>query len=168
LTSGRSQEDKVREIVLFSILILLSVARLKAATPADDVRDALLTEAHAVEQKDMATIERLWAHDDGVTVFENGHGNYGWADYRDHHLKPEIEHMANVHYQLSEIVPHVIDTTAWVTFKYSMTADVTDRHIDSNGVGTAVLEKHGDRWQIVHWHSSAARPRPSAPVPAKP
>ena len=158
----------MRKPVLFSILLLLPLVRLRAATPADDVRDALLAETRAVEQKDMATIERLWAHDDSVTVFENGHGNFGWADYRDHHLKPEIEHMANVREQLSDIVPHVIGTTAWVTFKYTMSADVTDRHIDSNGVGTAVLEKRGDGWQIVHWHSSAARPRPAGSPAPKP
>jgi len=154
--------------ILFSILLFLFIAPLQAATSADRVRDALQAEARAVEQKDMTTIERLWAHDDGVTVFENGHGNYGWADYRDHHLKPEIEHMANVRYQLSDIVPHVIGASAWVTFKYTMSADVPERHIDSNGVGTAVLEKRGGAWKIVHWHSSAARPRPSAAAPAKP
>jgi hypothetical protein len=34
-----------------------------------------------------------------VTVFESGHANYGWEDYRDNHLKPEMEALKNVQYR---------------------------------------------------------------------
>ncbi|MDQ3181251.1 MAG: nuclear transport factor 2 family protein [Acidobacteriota bacterium] len=53
---------------------------------------------------------------------------------------------------------------ALATFKYTLSADIGARHIDSGGLGTAVLEKRGGRWQIVHWHSSAPRRAPS-PTP---
>lgn len=56
----------------------------------------------------------------------------------------------------------------WATFKYTISADIGTRHVDGGGLGTAVLEKRGQQWQIVHWHTSAPR-RAAAPAasPAK-
>ena len=132
------------------------------------IRTVLTRSAAAFERADMAEMEKLWANDESVTVFESGHANYGWADYRDHHLGPEMKEMKNVKYTLSDIRTKVSGNTAWATFKYAISADIETRHIDSGGLGTAVLEKRGDDWRIVHWHSSAPRRAPApAPTPVK-
>ena len=131
------------------------------ATPAPNANDpvaaVLLRNAQGFETGDMAALDTLWAHDDGVTVFESGNANFGWADYRDHHLKPEIDEMTNVSYQLTDIKTRVSGNTAWATFKYTLSADLKERHVDAHGLGTAVLEKRGNDWKIVHWHTSAPR-----------
>lgn len=131
---------------------------------SDDIRNVLVQSATAFERGDMAAMEKLWAGDESVTVFESGHANYGWADYRDHHLGPEMKEMKNTKYTLSDIRVKVSGNTAWATFKYAISADMGTRHIEGGGLGTAVLEKRGDDWRIVHWHSSAPR-RPPAPAP---
>lgn len=139
-----------------------------AATPAnpnDPVAAVLMRNAQGFETGDLAMLDTLWANDEGVTVFESGYANYGWADYRDHHLKPEIDEMKNVKYALSDIKTRVSGNTAWATFKYALSADLKERHVDANGLGTAVLEKRGNDWKIVHWHTSAPR-RPAAQQPA--
>ena len=104
---------------------------------------------------------------ESLTIFESGHANYGWADYRDHHLVPEMGEMKNTKYEFSDIKIHLAGNTAWATLKYTISADVMDngktRHVDGGGLGTAILEKRSDGWRIVHWHSSAPR---RAPVPA--
>ena len=136
--------------------------------PTEAIRNVLTRSAAAFERADMAEMEKLWANDESVTVFESGHANYGWADYRDHHLGPEMKEMKNVKYTLSDIRAKVSGTTAWATFKYAISADMGARHVDSGGLGTAVLEKRGDEWRIVHWHSSAPRRAPAAaPTPVK-
>ena len=139
-----------------------------AHDPAEHVREVLNQNATAFERSDMATLEKIWANDDSVTVFEQGHANYGWKDYRDNHLGPEMKEMKNTKYTLSDIKPKVEGSTAWATFKYTISADMGTRHVDGGGLGTAVLEKHGQQWQIVHWHTSAPRrsPAPTA-TPAK-
>ena len=109
----------------------------------------------------MAALEKTWANDPSVTVFESGHANYGWADYRDNHLGPEMKEMKNTRYNPSDIKVKVSGDTAWATFKYAISADVGARHVDGAGVGTAVLEKRGQSWKIVHWHSSAPRRTPA-------
>jgi ketosteroid isomerase-like protein len=103
-------------------------------------------------------------------AFESGQANYDWADYRDHHLVPEMGEMKDTKYSFNDIKIHVSGNTAWATLKYTISADVTDngktRHVEGAGLGTAILEKRDGRWQIVHWHSSAPRRAP-ATVPAK-
>ncbi len=110
----------------------------------------------------MTTMNKVWANDESMTVFEQGHANYGWTDYRDNHLAPEMKEMKNTKYTLSDIRVKVTGATAWATFKYAISADVEGRHVDGGGLGTAVLEKRDGRWQIVHWHSSAPRRAPVA------
>ena len=137
------------------------------------VRDALLKSASSFEKNDLATATQVWANDESLTVFESGHANYGWADYRDNHLGPEMREMKNTRYAFSDIKIHLAGKTAWATFKYAISADVTDagkqRHVDGGGLGTAVLEQRDGQWRIVHWHSSAPRRAPAAsPTPNKP
>jgi len=129
-------------------------------TSAEEVAEVLRMNAAAFENGDLAAADRLWAHHQNVSVFESGHANYGWEDYRDHHLKVEIEEMKNVNYKLSDIKAKVSSDTAWATFKYTISADFRGQKIDSGGLGTAVLEKQSDGWKIVHWHTSAPRRPP--------
>ena len=151
-------------------LIALSATRSPAEAGVDDeatVREALLKSATSFEKNDLALAAQVWANDESLTIFESGHANYGWADYRDHHLVPEMGEMKNTKYAFSDVRVHLAGKTAWATLKYTISADVPDngktRHVDGGGLGTAVLEQRDGRWQIVHWHSSAPR---RAPVPS--
>lgn len=128
------------------------------------VTDVLTKEAQAVEKGDLVALDKIWANSEDVTVFESGHANYGWTDYRNNHLAPELKEFKNTKYAFSDLKVKVDGKTAWATFKYSLSADIGTRNIQSGGLGTAVLEKRDGRWQIVHWHSSAPRRAPS-PTP---
>ncbi len=132
------------------------------------VRAALIQSATGFERGDLATLNKVYANDESVTIFESGHANYGWADYRDHHLVPEMKEFKNTKYALSDIKVKVAGKTAWATYKYALTGDVKDRHIDVNGLGTAVLEERGGNWLIVHSHTSAPRRAPAAPAATGP
>lgn len=127
------------------------------------VTDVMTREALAVEQGDLAALDKIWANSEDVTVFESGHANYGWNDYRNTHLAPELKEFKNTKYSFSDMKVKVDGKTAWATFKYSLTAEMGTRKIESGGLGTAVLEKRDGKWRIVHWHSSAPR---RAPAPA--
>ncbi len=133
------------------------------------VRDVLMQSATGFERGDLATLNKVYANDESVTIFESGHANYGWADYRDHHLVPEMKEFKNTKYTLSDIKVKVSGKTAWATYKYALTGDLKDRRIDVSGLGTAVLEERGGSWLIVHTHTSAPRRAPAAasPTPKK-
>lgn len=161
--------------IFISMLALALVAGLgfafksteAAHDPTEHIKEVLNQNATAFEKGDMATLDKIWASDESVTVFEQGHANYGWKDYRDNHLGPEMKEMKNTKYTLSDIRVKVSGDTAWATFKYAIGADVGARHVEGSGLGTAVLEKRGPDWKIVHWHSSAPR-RPPAPAATPP
>lgn len=127
------------------------------------VTDVMTREALAVEQGDLAALDKIWANSEDVTVFESGHANYGWNDYRNTHLAPELKEFKNTKYSFSDMKVKVDGKTAWATFKYSLAAEMGTRKVESGGLGTAVLEKREGKWRIVHWHSSAPR---RAPAPA--
>ena len=156
----------VSGVLLVAFVAAFGVQFSSAGAPhgeEEHVREALMQSAAGFEKGDMTVLNKVWANDESVTVFESGHANYGWVDYRDHHLMPEMKEMKNTKYTLSDIKVKLAGTTAWATFKYAISPDVGARHVDGGGLGTAVLEKRDGRWQIVHWHSSAPR---RAPVPA--
>src|SRR2546428_5285220 len=98
------------------------------------VRDALLKGASSFEKNDLAEATKVWVNDDSLTVFESGNANYGWSDYRDHHLGPEMTEMKNTKYAFSDIKIHLAGKTAWATFKYAISADVGEpgkmRHVE--------------------------------------
>lgn len=129
------------------------------------VTDVLTQEAAAVEKGDLTTLDKLWANDESVTVFESGHANYGWNDYRNTHLAPELKEFKNTKYAFSDLKVKVDGKTAWATFKYTLAAEMGARKVESGGLATAVLEKRDAKWRIVHWHSSAPR-RQSAAQPS--
>jgi len=129
------------------------------------VTDVLTREAVAVEKGDLAALDKIWANTEDVTVFESGHANYGWNDYRNTHLAPELKEFKNTKYSFSDMKVKVEGKTAWATFKYSLAAEMGTRKVESGGLGTAILEKREGKWRIVHWHSSAPRRAP-APQPS--
>ena len=143
--------------IFSGILVSAQTDEVKAVT------DVMTREALAVEQGDLAALDKIWANSEDVTVFESGHANFGWTDYRNTHLAPELKEFKNTKYSFSDMKVKVDGKTAWATFKYSLTAEMGTRKIESGGLGTAVLEKRDGKWRIVHWHSSAPR---RAPAPA--
>lgn len=158
-------------ILTVGIISLVTYSRSLTTARANDeaaVQEALIKSALSFEKNDIAMATQVWANDESLTVFESGHANYGWADYRDNHLGPEMREMKNTKYIFSDIRVHLAGKTAWATFKYTISADIGEagkmRHVDGSGLGTAVLELRDRQWRIVHWHSSAPRraPAPSA------
>ncbi len=153
--------------LILAMFALVGIWQTSAQTNDEKaVRDVLTREAVAVEKGDLAALDKIWANSEDVTVFESGHANYGWTDYRNNHLAPELKEFKNTKYAFSDLKVKVDGKTAWATFKYTLSADIKERKIESGGLGTAVLEKRDGRWRIVHWHSSAPRRAPSpSPTP---
>lgn len=152
-------------VLVPAFITLAFVSNALAQTAGETaVRDVLSRHSAAVEKGDLAALDKIWAGDNTVTIFENGSANYSWKDYRDNHLAPELKNFSNTKYTLSDVKVKTDGKTAWATFKYTLTADAKERKVDVSGLGTAILEKRGGKWQIVHWNTSASRRAPS-PAP---
>jgi hypothetical protein len=87
--------------ILLGLMAVSASYKSVATARANDeaaVRDALMKNALSFEKNDVAMASQVWANDESLTVFENGRANIGWADFRDHHLAPEMSGMKNTKY----------------------------------------------------------------------
>ena len=110
----------------------------------------------AFNAKDLDKLGSFYHSD--VTVYEGGGINNGWADYRDHHLGPELKQFENLQFGHSNTKVHVLPGghTAYATSEYSLKAKMGEREIDARGLETLVLIKGSDgAWKIRHSHTSS-------------
>ncbi len=112
--------------------------------------------AHS-QAKNLAALDTLYAADPWVRIVEGAGVNRGWVDYRDHHLGPELGEMQNFRSRYDDIEPQVRGDVAWAAFRYELVADTPQGHVEVEGRGTAILEKRGGRWLVVHTHTSGRR-----------
>lgn len=133
-------------------------ARAAPASPDQaQVRATLEALFRAVETGDMAALDTLYAGD-SLTVVEGAGIDRGWANYRDHHLAPELREMSGFQYRPAEIEAHVGGDLAWAIFRYTIRGRAGERDLDLVGRGTAILERRGSRWVVRHTQTSS-RPR---------
>lgn len=123
----------------------------------EDVAAAVRALFAAAERNDLAALDTLYAGD-SLTVVEGAGINRGWADYRDHHLAPEMKEMKNFRYRPFEIEARRSGPVAWAIFRYALQAEVSGKVIDNVGRGTAILERRGTRWIVRHTQTTS-RPR---------
>lgn len=122
------------------------------------VRAIVLAHADAVQRGDVAALDTLWSSEPDVMIVEGAGADIGWARYRDHHLRPELEAFTGLQYSYDQVRTHVVDDVAWATFDYSLRGTLKDREIDIAGKGTMILRRTDGDWRIVHSHTSG-RPR---------
>jgi len=129
-------------------------AQDKSAKEEAAVTSVLKSYAAAVEAKDLKQVEQYVVTTADFTMFEGGHVNRGWDDYRDNHLGPELKQFKTIEYVFSDIKPSVGTSLAYATFKYTIAVNMENRSISAKGLATAVLVKGTDGWRIVHMHTS--------------
>lgn len=116
----------------------------------------------AFTAKDLEKLGTFYHQD--VTIYEGGGVNNGWADYRDHHLGPELKAFQNLQFSHSNRKVQVLGDgrVAYVTSNYAIKAKMGEREIDSGGLETLVLVKGADgAWKIRHSHTSSRPRRPA-------
>lgn len=132
----------------FAVGLLFLVASAQAQTTApQEIRDIIQSFEQALKDRDPAKIESLVAED--LVVFENGHRNEGWADFRDNHLVPEMKEPAPP--SKSEFVTiKTSDRLAWAYTKTDMKLTrKSGEQIEARLWSVYVLEKRKQDWKIV-------------------
>lgn len=113
--------------------------------------------------KDLEKLATFYHPD--VTIYEGGGIDNGWADYRDHHLGPELKAFENPQFLRTNTRVTVLPggQSAYATSEYTIKAKIGERQLDSSGLETLVLVKGSDgNWKIRHVHTSSRPRRPPA------
>jgi SnoaL-like domain len=118
---------------------------------------ALKAYANAIAKEDVAEMENYVAtKGNDFSVFEGKGANIGWADYRDHHLVPEMANpdLTFHSYVYKNIKMHTNESFAYATFSIAMSYTYKGEDKSKTGNGTAILKRFGDSWKIVHLQTS--------------
>ncbi len=149
-------------VVSMLLLLALAAAQAPAAPPEASVRSVIEQFEQGLAARDLAKIDPLMAED--MVAFENGHRNDGWADFRDHHLVPEMkEPMPPFKTELVRVV--ATPQMGWGYAKTTMTLTRKDgSKVEATLWSVYVVEKRGENWKIVVLDWSFHVPRPSPPA----
>ena len=149
----------MRRCLMVVVASLVAATSASAQAPGDEaaIVSWLQSFDRAFVAKDLDKLASFYHPD--VTIFEGGGVNNGWADYRDHHLGPELKSFENLQFEHRNVAVHLLDggRVAYVTSEYALKARANGRDVDSGGLETSVLVKDGAAWKIRHAHTSARR-----------
>jgi len=107
----------------------------------------------ATQAGDLEALGELYAGDD-LTIVEGAGMDRGWTNYRDHHLKPELDRFEEFSFTPRNIEVQVSGEMAWAHFEYDLLIKMGEREMDRVGRGTAVFERRGDRWVVRHMQTA--------------
>ena len=90
-----------------------------------------------------------------VKIFESGYTENSRDEYAAHHLDSDIDFLRTTKSRLLKHEERRAGETAIVMRETETTGSYKDAEVHLFGLETAVLEKAGDGWQIVHLHWSS-------------
>lgn len=127
-----------------------------AATPADqEVTATIARLERALQARNVPAIAEVVADD--IVVFENGHRNDGWSDFRDNHLVPEMKDPPPL--MSSRLIKVMTTPTmAWAYTRTDMFAGRKGAQKASHLLWSVyVLEKRKGTWKITMLDWSIAK-----------
>lgn len=136
-------------------------SELHAMQPSEaEARATIESFQKALNDRDLLAIAKVVAPD--IVVFENGHRNEGWPDFRDNHLKPEFKEPATPSpYEILKLV--VGPAIAWAYTHQIISA--TDKQGQTKDVvvwSVYVLEAREGKWEIAALDWSVRVPHSSS------
>jgi len=151
---------------LVAVTVLAAPLRAHEAAAPPDLRAWLDQYEAALNAKDLDRLARFYHPD--VTIYEGGGVNTGWADYRDHHLGPELVEMEGLRFSHANVQVQPLGSAgAYVISEYRLRARIKNEDVDATGLETLILVKGQDgRWLIRHSHTSARRRPAPSPTPS--
>lgn len=126
------------------------------------IAQVLDREADAFRKGDLAGVTSCWETEETSSVIESGEANWGWADYRDHHLKPELTGMKLTDYKRTNVRIVSSGDMALATLEFRIAGTYKGRAFDATGLESVVLRRRDGAWRFVHVHSSSPPKRPAA------
>jgi ketosteroid isomerase-like protein len=149
---------RARAVPTVGILVFAAAAggEKSRATAADEAASETITRfERALQARDLAAVAEIVADD--IVVFESGHRNDGWKDFRDNHLVPEMK----------EAAPPMSSQLVRVVARPPMAWGYTRTEMFAGGKGTQkashllwsiyVLEKRKGAWKITMLDWSIAK-----------
>jgi len=145
-----------RAVAVGAVAVFSAASHAQAdARPEDAARDVVIRFERALQDHDVPGIAALVADD--IVVFENGHRNDGWQDFRDNHLVPEMKEPKHP----AKSTPVKLRATPQMAWGYTRTELFADpaqpKTVTHILWSVYILEPRQERWRIVSLDWSIAK-----------
>jgi len=140
----------MKKIVSIAAMALLGGGAF-AATPGATVSAFHAAVASGDKSKALALISPT------IVIYESGYVERSREEYANHHLASDMEFSKAVTRKVLKHTERVDGNIATVLEETETTGDFKGKPVHSFGVETALLEKKGDEWVIVHVHWSSRK-----------
>jgi len=153
----RSKRTALWLALILATLVFPAAGIAQDASPSKMFAEWLAGYDRAFNAKDLDELATYY--DPDVTIYEGGGVNDGWADYRGHHLGPELKGFRDLEFGHRNVKAHWLgESSAYVTAEYQLKTQYEDRKIDVTGLATMIVTKSDDgKWRIRHSHTSSRR-----------
>lgn len=142
----------MRQFISFTLLSAFSLPLL-AATPAETLAE--FHQALAAGKTDV--VFALMSPQ--IQIYESGHVERSRDEYAGHHLKADIEFAKVTQNTILKQHARIDGNLAVVMQETETTGKFKGKDVHAFGTETALLEKQGDKWVIVHIHWSSRKAR---------
>ncbi len=137
--------------MIVAILLAATGAHAFAASPKET-----LTSFHAaLAAGDKLKVAELLSPE--VTIFESGFVERSRAEYASHHLADDIAFAKVTSSKVLKQTERIDGNTAMLWTESETTGSYQGKNVHSFGTETALLERKGDKWQVVHLHWSSRK-----------
>ena len=141
-------------VVLFSIAIACSAPREKLGDPSQEIAALLQRSAADWNRGDLAGFMSDYARDSLTSYMAGGHVQYGWQPlydrYQANYFAPGKSRDS---LSFDELHVRVLTSDlAYGTARFKLSRRDS---VVASGPFTLVLQKQGDRWRILHDHTSS-------------
>lgn len=137
------------------IVLLLALAAACVNAFAASPGDTVAAFHAALAAGDKAGALALLSPD--IMIFESGYVERSRDEYASHHLASDIEFSKSTTRKVTGQREHVDGAHATVLQETTTSGAFKGKPVDLVGVETAMLEKNGDGWLIVHVHWSSRK-----------
>jgi len=149
--------------LIFSLPLLVQASPPTLDADESAVKAVLASYKSALERRDLAGTEALFA-DDNV-VAESGKLEGSYRDYVANHIGPELGHFTRFAFADYTVRVKLAGEVAWATETYRYVIELTDHAepIERQGLSTTVLQRLDGGWKILSMHMSSRVPKPPVP-----
>ena len=138
-----------------AIALLIAAVAASPATFAADAKDTLAAFHAALVAGDRAKALELLAPE--VAIYESGYVERSRDEYASHHLGGDMEFAKTATRKVLQHNERVTGNTAIIWQETETTGTARGKAVHALGTETAILEKKGDAWAIVHVHWSSRK-----------
>lgn len=140
----------MRQFVLLALLGMASLAA-RAATPGETLA-AFHAALHAGDEARAMTLLSPEA-----VIYEAGHVERSRSEYVDHHLADDIAFARATTRRVLRHKERIEGNVAMIMDETESKGTFKGKSINAMGTETAILEKKGDGWVVLHFHWSSRK-----------